>query len=60
MSFESALAKLRQSFGAYMEDNVFSKVTMDENLGKTGALLPHLKQVQKFSTLACRPGNLTT
>ena len=44
MSFESALAKLRQSFGAYMENHVFSKVLMDENLGKIGALLPHLKQ----------------
>ena len=26
MSFESALAKLRESFGAYMKDNVLSKV----------------------------------
>ena len=45
MSFESALAKLRQSFGAYMKDNVLSKVTMNENLGKIGICFSHSKQV---------------
>ena len=28
MSFENALAVLREQFGAYMDDNVLSKVTV--------------------------------